>query len=92
MSSYNKRDDLIYPELSYKINGILFEVYNELGPGHKEKYYQSAIQEALKQNKFKVERELYVPLKYNDVKVGKYYLDFLVDDNIVLEIKKGGLL
>jgi len=46
MSKYYKRDDLIYPELSYKINGILFDVYNELGPGHKEKYYQAAVFEA----------------------------------------------
>jgi len=35
-----RRQDLIYPELSYQIIGILFEVYNQLGSGYHEKYYQ----------------------------------------------------
>jgi len=30
-----------------------------------------------------------VPLKYKDVKVGSYFLDFLIDNKIVLEIKRG---
>jgi len=34
---------LIYPELSYKIVGILYDVFNELKAGHKESYYQRAI-------------------------------------------------
>lgn len=34
---------LIYPDLSYKIIGILFEVFNELGYSYKEVYYQRAI-------------------------------------------------
>ena len=34
---------VIYPELSYKIIGIIFEVYNDLGYGYQEKYYQRAI-------------------------------------------------
>jgi len=34
-----RREDLLYPELSYQIIGILFEVYNKLGPGYQEKYY-----------------------------------------------------
>ena len=42
------KKDLVYPELSYKIVGVLFEVYNEIGPGHHEKYYQKAIALGLK--------------------------------------------
>ena len=38
-----KRNDLIYPELSYQIIGALFEVYKNLGSGYHEKYYQRAI-------------------------------------------------
>ena len=34
--------DLIYPELSYKLIGIAFKVYNKLGYSHKEKYFQQA--------------------------------------------------
>ena len=34
-----EKSKVIYPELSYAVVGILFEVYNELGAGYKEKYY-----------------------------------------------------
>jgi len=84
-----KRKDLIYPELSYKIVGILFDVYNELGPGHREKYYQQAIALALKNNKIEFKREVCIPVKYRTSKVGKYFLDFLIEGKIVLEVKKG---
>jgi len=43
-----KRKDLVYPGLSYQKIGVLFEVYNELGGGYQEKYYQKAIAIALK--------------------------------------------
>jgi len=39
---------LIYPELSYQIVGVLFEVYNKLKYGHREKIYQKAIAEIFK--------------------------------------------
>jgi len=44
---------VVYPELSYKIVGILFEVYNQLGPGYQEKYYQKAIEKAFTENNLK---------------------------------------
>ena len=34
-----KRQDLLYPELSYQVIGVLFDVCNELGYGYQEKYY-----------------------------------------------------
>lgn len=37
-------DKVIYKELSYEIIGILFEVYNDLGYGYQEKYYERAIE------------------------------------------------
>ena len=39
---------LIHPELSYKIVGILFEVDNQIGYGHRENLYQAAISSNLK--------------------------------------------
>lgn len=84
-----KRKDLIYPELSYQIVGILFEVHNELGPGHHEKYYQRAIAEGLKKCKLSFQEQVYTPLTFKDAKIGSYYLDFLIEDKIALEIKKG---
>ncbi len=33
------KKDFLYPDLTYKINGVLFDVFKELGGGHLEKYY-----------------------------------------------------
>jgi len=35
--------ELIYAKECYRIIGICFEVYNEIGYSHKEKFYQEAI-------------------------------------------------
>lgn len=83
------RKDLIYPELSYTIIGVLFEVYNKLGPGHKERYYQRAIAVAFKSAKLSFQEQVYSSLIFDDNNVGKYYFDFLIENKVVLEIKSG---
>lgn len=35
--------EFIYPDESYQILGVLFEINKEIGYGHREKYYQKAI-------------------------------------------------
>lgn len=82
------RNDLLYPELSYKIVGVLFDVYNYLGSGHHEKYYQRAIAEEFRSKSIKFKEQVYFPLNYKDKIVGRIYMDFLIEDNVVLEIKK----
>lgn len=84
-----KRDDLIYPELSYQIIGILFDVYNQLGHGLSEKIYQRAVALALKNSSLKFCEQVYAPLIYNGQKVGNNFFDFLVEEKVVLELKKG---
>jgi GxxExxY protein len=84
-----KRKDLVYPKLSYKIIGCAFDVYNLLGSGHHEKYYQRGLAEAFLAQKLKFKQQVYFPLKYRKKIIGKTFLDFLVDEKIVIEIKKG---
>ena len=60
------KKDLIYRELSYKIVGILFEVYNDLGFGYQEKYYQRALVMAFKKHRLKFKEQLNVLLKYQN--------------------------
>lgn len=78
---------LIYPILSYKIVGALYEVYNQLGYGHRERVYQKALEEELLQRKIPYKRELYFPIYFKNKLVSKYFLDFLIDEKIVLELK-----
>ena len=81
--------EIIYKDLTYKIIGILYDVHNKLGGGHKEVYYQRAIQLEFDKNNIQYKKELYSPLTYDKEKIGKYYLDFLIEKKIILEIKKG---
>ena len=83
------RDDLLYPELSYKITGILFNVSNKLGGGYLEKYYQKAVAESLKTAGIKFAEQLHAPFMFNGIQIGKCFLDFLVDGKIILELKRG---
>lgn len=83
-----KRKDLIYPELSYQIIGILFEIFKQLGSGYQEKYYQRAIAIEFKRCGLKYKEQVSAPLMYKNSKVGNYFLDFLIEDKVVLEIKR----
>jgi len=84
-----KRNDLIYPELSYQIVGILFSVFNQLGYGYKEKYYQRAIRNELLSLKIPFQEQISYPISFKDKFIGRQIFDFLIDSKIVLEIKRG---
>ena len=84
-----KNQNIIYKDLTYKIIGICYDIFYELGHGHKELYYKNALALVLGKEKMKYQREIYAPLIYKNHKVGKYFFDFLVENKIVLEIKRG---
>lgn len=89
MTTEIKNKDLILPELSYHVVGVLFEVSNELGIGHLEKYYYRAIKNGLEKRKLRVKTQVYLPVEFQNSKLGNYFLDFLIEDKIVLELKIG---
>ena len=84
-----RRKDLLYPDLSYKIIGALFNVYNNIGSGYREKFYQRAITIEFNNINLSFIEQVYIPIKFKGKIIGKYYLDFLIDNKVVLEIKKG---
>lgn len=83
-----QRDDLVYPELSYDIVGCAYDVYNEIGPGHLEKYYQSAMATAFKLKGLSYQEQVYHPLKFKNKIIGKSFLDFVVEEKVVIELKR----
>ncbi|GBE17102.1 hypothetical protein BMS3Abin15_00938 [bacterium BMS3Abin15] len=78
---------LIHPELSYKIVGALYAVYNSIGSGYQERYYQRALSKEFKDEKIKFKEQLPIKLEYKGDNLGIYYIDFLTEDKIILEIK-----
>ena len=67
-----KRKDLIYPELSYQIVGVLFDVWNEVGFGHKEKFYQNAVSIGLKNIKLNFGEQVPMKVYYKNKKIGLF--------------------
>ena len=83
-----KRTDLVYPELSFVIVGCAYEVFNELGPGHTEKNYQRALAVVFEEKKIIFKEQEYYPLRFKDRIIGRGFLDFLIDNKIIVELKK----
>ncbi len=81
------REDLVYPELCYQTLGILFEVWTDVGFGHKEKIYQKAVSNKFASRGISIKEQLPARLVYQNKPIGIYYFDFLVDEKIVLELK-----
>ena len=84
-----KRNDLIYPDLCYQIVGIIFEIYKQLGGGYQKKYYQKIVAAELRNCELVYKEQVLVPLIYKGNRIGNYFLDFIIDNKIVLELKKG---
>src|SRR3989344_803905 len=83
------RKDLLYPELSYQIIGILFEVSNELGNKYHERYYQKAIASLFRKYGIKFQEQCPLRFIMGENPLTKGYADFLIDGKVILEIKKG---
>jgi len=78
--------ELIHPDLSYKLNGILFKVHNELGQFRGEREYGDLIENYFQKLNIKYEREKILPISFeNDQQRNR--VDFLVEDKIILELK-----
>lgn len=79
---------LLYSAESYKINGALYEVHKELGPGLLEKVYQEALEKELKLQGIPFEREKSFTIVYKGEELEqKYVADFVIFDKIVVELK-----
>jgi len=78
---------VVYPELSYKITGILFAIHNELGRYCNEKQYADRVEFYLKRFKINHEREKILSQSFEDELKGRNRIDFLIENKIILEIK-----
>lgn len=82
-----QRQDLAYPELSYDIIGANFRIFNKIGWGHRELYYQRALARELELLGLSFKRETVILLRYENKIIGRYVPDFIVEDKVILELK-----
>jgi GxxExxY protein len=80
--------EIVHKELSYQVRGVLFDVYNQLGPNLPEQFYQSAVAIGLEGQGIVCETEKLFEVRYQGVQVGRYYVDvWLEQGKLLLELK-----
>ncbi|MCC9063371.1 GxxExxY protein [Flavobacterium piscisymbiosum] len=73
---------------TYKIIGICMEVHNNLGPGLLEIVYKDALEIEFRENNIPFEREKEYSIEYKGkILPHKFYADFIINEDIVLEVK-----
>jgi GxxExxY protein len=74
-------------ELTEKIISAAMEVHTKLGPGLLESLYEEALSYEFDLRNIKYERQKSINLIYKGKAIGDHRVDFLVEDEVVLEIK-----
>lgn len=75
-------------EETFKIIGVCMEVHRNLGPGLLEVVYKDALEIEFKANNIPFEREKEFSIEYKGIILPhKFYADFIVNEDIVLEVK-----
>jgi GxxExxY protein len=74
-------------KLTYEIIGCAIEVHNILGNGFQEVVYQRALSAEMNLRRIEHQREFEMPLIYKGINVGQRRVDFLVANEISVEIK-----
>jgi GxxExxY protein len=82
----------LYPMNIDTLTGIVIEIcikiHSKIGPGCFEKVYEEILYYELTKLGFKVEQQLLLPVKYDEMQIeNAYKLDLLVEDMLVLELK-----
>ena len=74
-------------QVAERVIGAAFEVSNLLGSGFLEKVYQGALAEELRLRGVQVIREHPLPVTYKGRIVGEYFVDLLVEQKVIVELK-----
>jgi GxxExxY protein len=74
-------------DVTYAINGAVFEVNRVLGPGFLEKVYENALLIELKRKRLKAESQAPIKVSYKGNAVGEYVVDILVEGKVIVELK-----
>ena len=75
-------------DLSYRIIGCVYNVYNKLGPGLLESVYEKALMREFQKADIKAVNQQKIDVKYDGEPLGlDLRLDIVVEDTIILELK-----
>ncbi|MBI2681861.1 MAG: GxxExxY protein [Acidobacteriales bacterium] len=76
-----------HEEVTEKIIGVFYDVYNELGHGFLEAVYEEAMMIALTEAGLEVKRQAPIPIRFRGRNIGDYKADLLVGGKVLVELK-----
>lgn len=76
-----------YESISRQIIGSAILVHDQLGPGFLESVYQNAMAHELRKSELDVQCECRIQVRYDQVIVGEFVADMLVNSVILIETK-----
>ena len=76
-----------HQEITDLVIKSFYKVYNVLGYGFLEKVYQNAMFLELKKSSFLIEAQKKIKVYYEEVMVGEYYADLIIDGKVIVELK-----
>ncbi|HEX7286220.1 MAG TPA: GxxExxY protein [Candidatus Angelobacter sp.] len=79
--------ELLHAELTEKIIGIYYDVYNEIGHGFLESVYSKSMFVALSSAGLSVQREIAIPVYFRGIDVGQFKADLVVEHCVLVELK-----
>ncbi len=79
---------LLHPELTEKIIGVYYDVYNEVGHGFLESVYRDSMKIALIEVGLSAAQEVLIPVYFRGQDVGKFKADLVVEACVLLELKR----
>lgn len=80
-------DNLLYPDLSYKIVELAMDVHSKLGYGFLEKVYEKALMIMFRKAGIKAQQQSPITVYFDGEEVGNYIADIVIEDSIILELK-----
>jgi GxxExxY protein len=75
-------------ELTSRVIGAFYDVYNELGHGFLESVYQASLEIAISSLDMKVLRKIEIPVSFRGHQVGIFEADMIVNDVLLLELRQ----
>jgi GxxExxY protein len=80
-------EKFLYGDLTGALIHIANKIFNDIGYGYREKIYQKAFEKELSKNCIQYRREAYSKILYDGEVLGRFYLDFLIENKIAVELK-----
>lgn len=81
------KENYKHSDITGKIIKAFYSVYNKLGYGFLEKVYENALILELEKLGFNCMQQKSIEVFYDEVKVGQYFADIIVNNSVIIELK-----